>query len=122
MLKKFTLSLAAAIAILVFASTPASAAVRFGVTIRPAPVYTYPSPYVDPYANPYVDPYANSYVDPYAYNYYTAPAPVYTYPTFSFGWGNRHRDFDRDDRGHFRDRDDHGRNSRSGFRGGDRRR
>jgi hypothetical protein len=120
MLKKLALPVIALVMLLSMASAPAQAAVRFGVTIGPSPVYTYPAyPYsYDPYAPAYVDPY---YATP---NYYYAPAPVYVAPSFSFGWGGGHRDHDRYEyRGNnFRGHDDHGRgNFNGGTHGGHRR-
>jgi hypothetical protein len=84
MLKKIALPVVALVVMLILASAPAKAAVRFGVTVGP-PVYTYPAYPYDPYA------YANPYADPYAYpgyydNYYYAPAPAYAYPYFSYGY------------------------------------
>ena len=112
MLKKTGLPMVAFIAGLAFASVPAKAAVRFGVTIAP-PVYSYPAPYVDPY----VDPYAY----PGYYDYYAAPAPVYPY---SYGWGGYGGHYDRDRGEHFRggDRGFEGRGSSGGhaFQGGGR--
>src|SRR5262249_23498521 len=103
MLKKIALPVVALVVMLILASAPAKAAVRFGVTVGP-PVYTYPAyPY---YPNPYVDPY-------YVPNYYYAPAP-YAYPSFGFGWGGGHERFEHG--GHeFRGPVGH---ERSGFHGG----
>ena len=97
MLKKIALPVVALVALMILASAPAKAAVRFGITVGP-PVYTYPAyPYYqDPYAAPYVDPYAY----PYSYNYYT-PAPTYVYPYRSWnayrGYSN-FRDHERHER------------------------
>jgi hypothetical protein len=115
MLKKLALPVVALAVMLILSSAPAKAAVQFGITVGPSPVYTYPAyPY---YYDPYVDPYAYSYVAP----YYYAPAPVYTYPSlgFGFGFGGHHdRDHDRgrfEHRGNdFRGHDNHSRGFNSG--------
>jgi hypothetical protein len=94
MLKKIALPVVALVALLILASAPAKAAVRFGITVGP-PVYTYPAyPYYqDPYVTPYVDPYA------YSYNYYYTPAPTYVYPYRSWNRGfNNFRDHERHER------------------------
>src|SRR5215475_1091929 len=87
MLRKIALPVVALVVMLILASVPAKAAVRFGITVGP-PVYTYPAypVYPDPY---YSAPYPAPYVAP---GYYYAPAPVYAAPSFGFSWGNRHRD------------------------------
>ena len=109
MLKKIALPVVALVVMLILASAPAKAAVRFGVTVGP-PVYTYPANpyYPDPYVDPYVDPY-------YAPNYYYAPAP-YVYPSYGFGWGG-HGDHDRFERGGHEFRGSVG-HERGGFGGG----
>lgn len=91
MLKKIGFSAMLLAGLLVFAAPRrADAEVRFGVTVGPAPVYTYPAYPADPYA---YDPYSN---------YYSYPAPVYTYPAptyvapYSYGYyGRSWRDHDR---------------------------
>ena len=83
MLKKIALPVVALVVMLILASAPAKAAVRFGVTVGP-PVYTYPAYPYDPYA--YANPYADPYAYPGYYDYYYAPAPVYAYPSFSYGY------------------------------------
>ena len=120
MLKKIALPVVALVVMLILASAPAKAAVRFGITIGP-PVYTYPAYPYDPhaYAAPYVDPYV------YPYNsYYYAPAPAYVYPYFSYrsGW-NSHRAHEfREHHGHeFRGHEKNGNFGGNGFRGGHRR-
>ena len=120
MLKKLALPVVALAVMLILSSAPAKAAVQFGITVGPSPVYTYPAyPY---YPNTYAAPYAYPYVAP---DYYYAPAPVYTYPSvgFGFGFGGHHDDHDRGrfvQRGNdFRGHDNH---SRGGFNAGEHRR
>jgi hypothetical protein len=77
MLKKIALPVVALAVLLMVASAPAQAAVRFGITVGP-PVYTYPAPY-------YQDPYAYGYN-----NYYSYPAPAYVYPySYGYSFGGR---------------------------------
>ncbi len=120
MLKKIGLSAAGLVAMVaLLAPAPASARVRFGVTVGTAP-YAYP---VDPYYGNgyYPDPYANGYYPDY-YNYpapaYVAPAPTYVAPYYSFGWGGHDRhewaEHERHERHEFREHD-------GGYRGWGRR-
>ena len=89
MLKKIALPVVALFALLILASAPAKAAVRFGITVGP-PVYTYPVyPY---YSNPYAYSYAYPYTPDSYNNYYYAPAPRYVYP---YGYWDRNRDYRR---------------------------
>jgi hypothetical protein len=122
MVKRIGLSAAVLVALIVLAApAPASAEVRFGVTIG-TPGYVYPA---TPYAYPYVNPYAYSYSYPYS-NYYGYPAPGYygytgSYyaPSYSFGFGRSgdHR------RHEWREHERHERHERRehGFRGRGRR-
>ena len=112
MLKKIALPVVALVAMLILASAPAQAAVRFGITIGP-PVYTYPA-YPDPYAYSY--DYADPYVYP-GYNYY-APAPTYVYPYFTYrgGWHNRGHEFREHHERVFRGHEEHGNSYRGGHR------
>jgi hypothetical protein len=121
MLKKIALPVVALVAMLILASAPAKAAVRFGITVGP-PVYTYPAYPYDPYV------YANPYADPYAYpgyydNYYYAPAPVYAYPYFSYGYrgGDHGRHEMNEHRGNAFRGHEHGGFGGGGFRGEHRR-
>ena len=84
MLKKIVLPVVALVVMLILASAPAKAAVKFGITIGP-PVYTYPAyPY---YSDPYVYPNYN----------YSYPAPARVYPYFRYNWDS-HRDHEREHR------------------------
>jgi hypothetical protein len=118
MLKKLGFTSVALLGMLIlFAPAPASAQVRFGVSVGgPAPVYGYAAPPVYPaYPVPY-----NSYYDA---PYY--PAPVYVGPSYGYGYGYGYRgyygrgyDYRRDFRGNY-GRGNYGRGHES-FRGGHR--
>jgi len=74
---RITLPIVTLLILLMLASVPASAAVRFHVYVGPR-VYAYPTyPYAYPYAY-------DGYYYPYS-NYYAAPA----YPYYSYRWHRR---------------------------------
>jgi hypothetical protein len=110
MLKKIALPVVALVAMLILASAPAQAGVRFGITIGP-PAYTYPA---------YPNVYANQYVDPYLYTapLYAAPAPAYVYPSYNYrGWSrDRGHEFHENRAPAFRGHEQHGNTSRGGHR------
>ncbi len=114
MFKKLAFPAIASMAMmLLFAPSPASARVRFGVAVGPAPVYAAPPVYANPYSYPaYPDYYgypAPAY--PYAYSYGPAYVP-YSGLGFSVGGGHYDRGWGHADYGHggheFRGHEGHG--------------
>ena len=85
MRSKIILRFAALAVLIMLASIPASAAVRFHVFVGPRAYPVYPNYY----------PYANYYVAP-AYPYYSYPY-YYSYPHYnsyySFGWHHRRHEW-----------------------------
>src|SRR6266568_1042996 len=103
MLKKSIIA-AALLGALLLLAQPASAQVRFGVTVGSPGYYSYPYGYYPSYSYPvYSYPYAYPYVYRYpAYtNYYVAPRYVTPY-VYRYEIGRRHRHHDDDGDRHWR--------------------